>query len=191
MQCDPRRYLMRRYVNHQILSIGQRAIFPSSQPSPDTHMTILAIPRADVEATNLAPFLDTFGVNKLPSGAALASMMGDLVFTIMGYEDTEEGLSTIPEVRNYYKALYARWPFWLYFCSLEVDALTVMTTCILPSITTMRTAGGTQYYIRFDPAEMAKFLYRSFPPMNEMCKRAERDIFDRSMAIFDYFGWKP
>ena len=42
-----------------------------------------------------------------------------------------------------------------------------------------------------DPLDLLNFIKRDFMPMNAMCDRAEmfeRGIYDRSKAVFGYFG---
>ena len=42
-----------------------------------------------------------------------------------------------------------------------------------------------------DPLNLVRFLSRDFAPMNMICERGqmfERLIYDRSKAVFEYFG---
>ena len=42
-----------------------------------------------------------------------------------------------------------------------------------------------------NPLEVARFISGGFVPMNELCEKAgmsERQIFDRSKAVFEYFN---
>jgi hypothetical protein len=72
-----------------------------------------------------------------------------------------------------------------------MDNLSAMTFCCLPSLNVMKVEGQTQVLVRCDPLELLKFLKRDFLPMNLMCERAgmfEDRIFDRTKALFEYFG---
>ena len=113
------------------------------------------------------------------------------MFTIEGWDDDPREIHTIPEIRRFYSAFHDAWPYWLYFCNLDMDTLGVMTMCCLPSLDVMKVEGQTQVLIRCDPLDLLKFLNRDFLPMNLMCERAgmfEDRIFDRTKALFEYFG---
>ena len=54
----------------------------------------------------------------------------------------------------------------------------------------MQVDGRTQVAVTCDPLDLLKLFKRDFLPMNLMCERAEmfeREIYDRSMAVFEYF----
>ena len=45
--------------------------------------------------------------------------------------------------------------------------------------------------VTFDPVHLLDFLKKDLVPMNTVCERAEmfeRLIYDRSKAVFEYFG---
>ena len=45
--------------------------------------------------------------------------------------------------------------------------------------------------VNCDPLDLMNFIKRDFMPMNLMCERAEmfeRGIYDRTKAVFEYFG---
>ena len=113
------------------------------------------------------------------------------MLTIEGWDDDPREIHTIPEIRRFYSAFHDAWPYWLYFCNLDMDTLGVMTMCCLPSLDVMKVEGQTQVLIRCDPLDLLKFLNRDFLPMNLMCERAgmfEDRVFDRTKALFEYFG---
>ena len=79
----------------------------------------------------------------------------------------------------------------LYFCNLDVDTLRSMVMCCLPEVSTMQVDGKSEVAITFDPLDALNFIKHDFMRMNLMCERAEmfeRRIYDRSKAIFEYFG---
>jgi hypothetical protein len=48
-----------------------------------------------------------------------------------------------------------------------------------------------QMQVSLEPLELLQFISGGFVPMNEMCERAgmsERQIFDRTKAVFEYFS---
>jgi hypothetical protein len=97
----------------------------------------------------------------------------------------------VPEIRRFYAAFHDAWPYWLYFCNLDLDTLKAMTMCCLPSVNTMQVDGRTQVAVNCDPLDLLKFIKRDFMPMNLMCERAEmfeRGIYGRTKAVVEYFG---
>jgi hypothetical protein len=48
-----------------------------------------------------------------------------------------------------------------------------------------------QVQLSLEPLEILQFISGGFGPMNELCKHSsipERQIFDRSRAVFEYFN---
>ena len=52
-------------------------------------------------------FLRSFGSEVLPTGPALAGLMGRLEFTVQGYDDHPEEIYAIEEVRAFYGELWS------------------------------------------------------------------------------------
>jgi hypothetical protein len=147
--------------------------------------------RLKVERGDFTHFLNQFAVDKLPSGRRLRAMMNNMVFCVEGWDDDPRELHCIPEVRRFYSAFHEAWPHWLFFCNLDVDTLRAMTVCCLPSLTAIKVDGSPQVQVQSEPTELLEFLSRDFAPMNAMCDRAqmfEHLIYDRSKAVFEYFG---
>ena len=147
--------------------------------------------RSKVERADFRQFLDLYAPDKLPGGRCLREMMNCFVFCIEGWDNDPREIHLIPEIRRFYSAFHEAWPYWLYFCNLDVDTLRAMVACCLSSVNTMQVDGNTQMAVTFDPLEILGFLKRDFPPMNEMCERAEmfeERIYDRTKAVFQYFG---
>jgi hypothetical protein len=147
--------------------------------------------RSKVERGDFRHFLGLYAPDKLPEGRPLRDMMNCFVFCIEGWDDDSPEIHLIREVRRFYSAFHAAWPYWLYFCNLDVDTLSAMTMCCLPDVSTMQVDGQTQLAVTCDPLDLLHFISRDFLPMNAMCERAEmfeRGIYDRTKAVFKYFG---
>ena len=149
--------------------------------------------RSKVEGGDFSPFMSLYAPDKLPTGRRLREMMNRFVFCIEGYDSDPREIHSIPEVRRFYSAFHEAWPYWLYFCNLDAgdETLRMMVLCCLPSITAMQVDGQPNVAISYDPLDLLNFLKRDFMPMNAMCDRAEmfeRGIYDRSKAVFEYFG---
>ena len=66
-----------------------------------------------------------------------------------------------------------------------------MWLCYLPDVSTLQVDGHAKMAVTCDPLDLVNFIKLDFPPMNLMCERAEmaeRGIYDRSKAVFEYFG---
>lgn len=146
--------------------------------------------RSKVECGDFSNFLDQFAPEKLPSGRRLRTMMNSMVFCIEGWDADPREIHTIPEVRRFYSAFHDGWPYWLYFCNLDVDTLLTMVMCCLPSIGAMKVDGQQNVSVTFNPGDLVNFLKKDFLCMNLICERAElfeQLIHDRTKAVFEYF----
>ena len=147
--------------------------------------------RPKVERIDFSHFLSLYAPDKLPTGRRLRAMMGSLVFCVEGYDGDPREVHIIPEVRKFYAAFHEAWPYWLYFCNLDQDGLKMMTCCCLKSFTAIKVDGQPNCAVQFDSLELLRFISKDFDPLNGMCERAgmfERLIYERTKAIFEYFG---
>jgi hypothetical protein len=146
--------------------------------------------RSKVERGDFEHFLDLYAPDKLPTGRRLREMMNTLMFVIEGYDHDPREIHSIPEIRRFYTAFHQAWPYWLYFCNLETEALQMMVLCCLPSIAAIKVDGRPNVAVNYDRLELLHFISNDFGPMNAMCDRAEmfeRLIYGRTKALFEYF----
>ena len=158
---------------------------------PATDLILYQFSRDRVEDGDAKDFLSRFGKFRVPVGRQLQGMMNSLALTIQGYDDDPREIYAIPEVRAFYKQLWQRWPYWLYFCNLDTENLMMMVMCCLDSLDALKVQGRPQVQVQINPLEVVQFISGGFVPMNEMCERAgmsERQIFDRTKAVFEYFN---
>jgi hypothetical protein len=147
--------------------------------------------RSKVERGDFIHFLSLYAPDKLPEGRRLREMMNCFVFCVEGWDSDPREIHTVPEIRRFYSAFHEAWPYWLYFCNLDVDTLRALVMCCLPSFNTMQVDGKSQVAVTCDPLDLLNFLKRDFMPMNLMCERAEmfeRYIYERTKAVLDYFN---
>ena len=67
----------------------------------------------------------------------------------------------------------------------------MMVMCCLDSLDALEVLGQPHVNVSISPLEVVQFISGGFVPMNEMCERAgmsERQIFDRTKAMFEYFN---
>jgi hypothetical protein len=72
-----------------------------------------------------------------------------------------------------------------------MENLMMMVMCCLDSLDALKVQGRDQVQVSLEPLEILQFISGGFVPMNEMCERAgtsERQIFDRTKAVFEYFN---
>lgn len=147
--------------------------------------------RPKVERVEFSAFLQQFAFDRLPTGRRLRAMMNSLVVCIHGWDDDPREIHCIPEIRTFYRAFHEAWPYWLYFCNLDVDTLRAMVLCCLRSFTAFSEDGSPNVKVEYEPLELIEFLKRDFLPMNAVCERTgmfDRYVEARTMAIFEYFG---
>jgi hypothetical protein len=146
--------------------------------------------RSKVERGDFSRFLSIYAAEKLPTGRPLRDLMDRFVFCIDGYDDDPCEIHSIPEVRRFYSAFHAAWPYWFYFCSLEGETLRMMVMCCLPSISALAVDGKPNVAITYNPLDLINFMEMDLMPMNAMCERAEmfeRLICERTKRLFEYF----
>ena len=142
------------------------------------------------ERGDFSPFLNLYAPDRLPQGRELQVLMNCFVFCVEGWDDDPREIHTVPEIRRFYSAFHDAWPYWMYFCNLDVETLKAMTMCCLPSVNTIQVDRRTQFVVTYSPLDLIKFIKRDFMPMNLICERAEmseRGIYDRTKALFEYF----
>jgi len=147
--------------------------------------------RAKMARGDFSHFLGLYAPDKLPTGRRLRGMMNSLVFGVEGYDNDPREIHSIPEIRRFYAAFHEAWPYWLYFCNLDTEVLRVMVFCCLSSIRALKVDGQPNVTVDYERLELVQFISKDFPPMNAICERAgmfERLIYDRSKAVFEYFG---
>ena len=147
--------------------------------------------REKVERGDFSHFLGLYASAKLPDGRRLRKLMNSLIFLVEGFDDDPREVYAIPGVRQFYTAFHEAWPYWLYFCNLETDALRTIVLCCLPSIAAVKIDRSPNVAVEVNPLQLVDFIRTDFGPMNEMCDRAEMDVrrvYDRTKAVFECIG---
>jgi len=152
---------------------------------------LLCFTKPDVEAGNITPFLRRFGRDKLPRGKKLRRMMGTFSFFVDGYNSCPEELYSIQKVRDFYAKLHSHWPYWFFFVDLRGESLQIVTACLLQNVTAQKIIGEPSANVLLDPMDLVRFVSDGFPPMNQMCERAnlsEGAFWQRTAEIFRFYG---
>jgi hypothetical protein len=154
-------------------------------------LVVYQFSRSKVERGDFSDFLGRYGFDKLPTGRRLRTMMNSLVFCMEGYDHDGREIHMIPEIRQFYQQFNHAWPYWFYFCNLDVDSLKAMTFCCLERVTTMQVDGQQQVAVNPNPVDFAGFLSHNFGGMNQVCERAhmfESLIHQRTSQLLKYYG---
>jgi len=98
--------------------------------------------RLAIEAGDFGEFLETFGLEHLPTGPALRPFFNSFGFVADGFDEDRREIYEIPEIRAFYRSFRQAWPFWFFACDLELPSLQAMTFCCLPSLRVVRREGA-------------------------------------------------
>jgi len=97
--------------------------YPRARLSPAKgELMLLAIPRDEVEAGEIAPVAQQLGfLSETPEMAQ--RWEGRLGFVFEGWDDDPRETAEIPAIREYFAALTRAWPYWLHFAEKVGDTL--------------------------------------------------------------------
>jgi hypothetical protein len=156
----------------------------------NTDVIVCQFSRLKVERGDFRHFLNLYAPDKWPTGRRLREMMDCMMFCIEGYDRDERELHSIPEVRKFYRAFHAAWPYWLYFTNLDQDCLKMMVFCCIDSFTAIKVDGQPNCLVQYDPLELLHFLQADLPHMSSACQRAgmlNHLAQERTKRLFELF----
>lgn len=95
------------------------------------HYLVLAISRQEIERGHVGDAADR--LLQITDDPALALHAVDrLVLWVSGYDDDPRELGQIPEVRAFFQALHAHWPYWLAYLNEEGGQLPLLLSLLVP-----------------------------------------------------------
>lgn len=156
-----------------------------------SNLVVYQFSRSKVDRGDFSHFLGLYGPEKLPTGRRLREMMNTVTFTVDGFDNDPREIYSIPEIRSFYAAFHAAWPYWLYFCNLDSEEFHMMVLCCLPSIAAVKLDQNPRVNVEYDALELLRFISADFVHMNLMCDRGgmfELGIYERTKAVFEYFS---
>ncbi|MGZ5858144.1 MAG: chlororespiratory reduction 6 domain-containing protein [Burkholderiaceae bacterium] len=122
-----------------------------------SHVVIAKIDRADIESRNVAPA--SAALNRLvESSEALINSNGTISLMVSGYDDDPRELHMIPEVRDYFVALDADFPYWFHICTRLDHTLRMLFMMIADPLPALNDSATVQYLIAND--DLNEFLNR-------------------------------
>ena len=89
----------------------------------------VAVSRSDVENRDISTTLGTLS-GLLDTDATVRRFRGRVNVSFDGFDDDPREIYEIPEIRRFCAELDARFPYWLYFLSMEDSSLKMMTFCL-------------------------------------------------------------
>ena len=142
--------------------------------------------KSEVESLDAARFLATFGAQV--GMQELRRLRARVHFTTEGYDDREEELYEIPEVRAFYANLHGLHPCWIYMARAECPCLHAVALSIVPNVTVCRSSQSLRVFAR--RADFRGFLRQSaetayrLDRMAEICRKISAKVFIRAACYF-------
>jgi hypothetical protein len=128
-----------------------------------SHVVVATIDRADIESRNVAPA--SSALNRLvESTEVLEKSNGTISLMVSGYDDDLRELHMIPEVRDYFVALDANFPYWFHICTRMDHTLRLLFMMMADLVPSMNESGAIQYLFSND--DLNEFLNRRMDAMD-------------------------
>lgn len=90
---------------------------------------VLQIPRAKIEAQNIASTLEKLLVLSDTHESAMLRK-ACLALSVSGYDNDPRELCEIPEVRSFFKRLTHEWPFWFWFLARDAGQISLLMSLV-------------------------------------------------------------
>lgn len=139
-----------------------------------TEITIYTISREEIKRLDYTRFDRTIGKWADMKGRKLREKFDSLIIIIDGYNEVDDELYAIPEVREYVRGLHKRWPWLLFFSNVEPmgEHLAIIYLCLVETVNSVHRDGITDTCAVFDPDQMLDLLRRDFGRMNWLFEQA-------------------
>ncbi|MEA1052471.1 chlororespiratory reduction 6 domain-containing protein [Lamprobacter modestohalophilus] len=127
------------------------------------------ITRESVERCDIQPLLGKLELLSEDAHSAL-HWEGKLTFYFGGWDRDRRETAEIPEIRAYFAALTAEWPYWLHFAEKIGDSIPHVLRLLCRGHVERRRQGivGWQFD---DPSEISRVLLQLFDQMNALYDR--------------------
>jgi len=124
--------------------------------------------RQEVENLDLSRFMGNFGHHL--SERKIGQAHGRIIYTIHGYDETDEAIYAIPEVRLFYSMAHESWPCWLYTACLASASLHVIALSVVSNMWSRRS--GNECRNRIPEHDLRLFFDKSLPAARLLFYRA-------------------
>ena len=159
-------------------------------PMPGEFVVACEFSHDCVRRRDLGEFLKHFGPQGLPGGTGVRPLLNSVILALGGYDQDPRELFEIAEARAFLKHLHRRWPYWLYFCSLQTGGLMTMTLCVLENLRVVRDAAEGTVQAHFGRLDLQEFLCGQLPGFQRMCLRAgmtTQESLERLAQVLAYY----
>jgi hypothetical protein len=151
-----------------------------------SRVVMVTIERDDIVACNIEPALAS--LNKLiESPDALKESNGTISLLVGGYDHDPRELHTIPEVRGYFQALDAKFPYWFHVCT-RIDHSLRMQFMMLADLKPVTMAGAVSFQFAND--DLHAFLLQRLQAMDSLHARhdfSEDESLRITELVMNYF----
>jgi len=141
-------------------------LFRKSQPQQPG--IIHVITREAIENIEVSSLLNSCGPDC--SRTHLNKSRGNVIFAVAGYDDTEDELCEIHEVRKFFQVAHSVWPHWLFSCSTATSCLMNIALCVCPRVRIIRRGGHVAVYVADDG--LTGFFHSGLPAAAWLHSRA-------------------
>lgn len=124
---------------------------------------IFGIPYDDIQSCDITTVLTALN-SFLESRERVVFGRGRFTLLVEGYDDDPRDVWDIGEVRQYFKELDAKFPYWFYFVDLNHQTLGVLGLCLCR---VLKVNGGSTP----NPDDLKQFLVSHVLALNELCTR--------------------
>lgn len=150
-------------MNNLLISPGMGKIKTLQSGITDSqlrhHPAVHVITRSEIESFELSRLLNVAAPGC--SKSQLNKSRGKVIFAVAGYDDTEQELCEIGEVRRFFQVAHSTWPHWLYTCSTATSCLMNIALCVCPKVTTIRHENSLAVYVADDG--LTGFFHSALP----------------------------
>ena len=133
-------------------------------------IVILTIARQDIEPRNLASALERLHV-LTDSRENVIRYRESVLFQVEGYDADPRELQEIPEVRDYFRALTAEWPHWIWFLHRGIGAV-ALRIALLCEVSVLR-----------GPDNQRATAFKSMEEIRDVML----DLLSRGLVLFDTY----
>lgn len=156
---------------------------------PPHDLIFYVISREEIEAGDTSRFIRDFLPSFEVEPAVLLSSMGRVVFSVAGYDEHQEEVFSIPEIRNFFQKIHQQWPCWLFYSELASPGLTAIIYSILPWLSVQKSSGSPRMTISHKPEDLGNFLKDCAAPLERLSDLAgltDAQVEQRTDQIITY-----
>jgi len=121
--------------------------------------TLYVTTKEEIESGDISRLLSTFSLRR--QKAELRPLCGSIHFTVGGYDNVEDELFELPQVRSYFAQAHQAWPSWLFGADISSDCLRAVAFASVPNLIVRRANGAVHVQCR--EADLLEFFSASLP----------------------------